>query len=304
MPEEKTRDRLLDKLGKIKKMADGAAAIGSEAEAQSFADMLNKLLLDNKLEMTDLEFEQFEKEQPVETSYINYTLYPDVRIYPHRVAWTEQLARIIAEAHFCRILLHPHSSRITLVGRREDTVVAEYLFIVLMRALDKIERLERRKFRRETQTKSGDGFRDSFIQAFLMRLRDRFLDLRRARNIESTALMRLKKSDKAVAEYIEKNYDRTAKALSVSTRFHREATVRGRAAADKVNLKASAIEGGGVVAAIGGKQRYWIKINESWSVAKTGSTLNMQPGWLFYELYDGTKTQAAPGTWVLAENRP
>ena len=52
-------------------MAEGAKAIGSEAEAQAFAEMLQKLLMDHKLEMTDLEFEEMEKEQPVERHMID-----------------------------------------------------------------------------------------------------------------------------------------------------------------------------------------------------------------------------------------
>jgi hypothetical protein len=239
-------EKILDKLGKIKRMADGAKAIGSEAEAQAFADLLSKLLLDHKLEMTDLEFEKFEEEQPVGVHRIDYSLYPFIKVRSHRVVWIEQLARIVAESHFCRILIYPNSNRVALVGRHEDATIAEYMFVTLFRSIDTIEQIERRKWKHERPglNRNTDGFRESFIQAFLMRLRDRFLDLRRARETESMALMRINKSDKAVQEFIEENYEKKARGISKSTRFHPEAVQRGRAAADKVNLKPYAMETG------------------------------------------------------------
>lgn len=224
-------------------MADGAAAIGSEKEAQAFAEMLQKLLLDHKLEMTDLEFETMEKESPIERHFIDYSRYPDIKIRKTRVLWIEQLARIVAESHFCRILIHPRSSRITLVGRHEDVTVAEYMFVTLQRSLDHISEKAAYYHKLEchrNRVAVGYGFRESFTDSFLQRLRDRFLAMRKT--VEPMGLMRMRKSDKAVEDFIEENFKKTASALSTNTKFHPEGIRRGRAAADKINLKGQAIE--------------------------------------------------------------
>ena len=162
--------------------------------------------------------------------------------------WIEQLARIVAESHFCRILVHPRSSRITLVGRREDIAVAEYMFITLQRSLGKIAKTAAYQYLLECQRQkihAGYGFRESFTEAFLRRLRDRFLELRRGHQA-SMELMRIKRSDKAVEEWIKENVTKKAGALSANTRFHAEGVRRGRAAADQVNLKSQAISQQGV----------------------------------------------------------
>ena len=65
-----TQEKILEKLGKIKAMADSAKEIGNEAEAQAFAAMLQNLLLKHKLDMTDVQYGVHLQEEPVEQSFV------------------------------------------------------------------------------------------------------------------------------------------------------------------------------------------------------------------------------------------
>lgn len=243
-----TTEKVLDRLQKMKAMAEGAKAIGSEQEAQAFADMLQKLLLDHKLQMSDLEFQKMEAEQPVEQHTIDQFKH-GMKFKNKRVEWQETLAQIVADAHFCRIMVTERTNLITLIGRAEDIAVSEYLFVTLCRALDKIADLELWKYRYEqikTYGKRGGpaakGFRASFVNAFLGRLRQRFAEQRAARvNGQSTALTRIDKSTKAVNDYINNLNCSTAKDISRSVKFHAEGVKRGRDAADKINLRPLAV---------------------------------------------------------------
>lgn len=245
-------EKLLDKLAKIKRMADGAKAIGSEAEAQAFADALQRMLLEHKLEMSDIEFDTMEKDSPVERHHIDYAKY-NLKVKKTRVAWMEELAIIVARAHFCKILVQPGSSRITLVGRREDCVVAEYTLITLQRAAETISARAYDAYRNEERRnqiaafgeagKHGSmphtfGFRESFIGAFISRLRERLKNTaENAASASSTALVRVNRSTAAVEAYIASLHTGKASGLSRVSQSHGEGIKRGRAAADAIEFR-------------------------------------------------------------------
>lgn len=255
LEQEATRtpqEKVLDKLRKIKAKAEGAKEIGSEAEAQAFADMLQKMLLDHKLSLTDLEFEQAEQESPVDAYYINYGLYPDLPLKRTRIQWVEALAGVVARAHFCRILVYSGSSRLTIVGKREDCQVAEYMFVTLYRAAKKLADRANRQYtadchRREQRV--SPGFYGSWIGAFTHRLYQRYEEERWSREqSSSTALMRISRSLVKVDQWMKDQQEngavnKKASQLSRDTRFNAEGVKRGREAADKINLRSNAVGG-------------------------------------------------------------
>jgi len=59
------KDKILDKLAKIKRHMESAQAIGNEQEAQAFAAALQTMLLNHKLEMTDVEYASEMKDEPI-----------------------------------------------------------------------------------------------------------------------------------------------------------------------------------------------------------------------------------------------
>jgi hypothetical protein len=273
MADDEKTQKLLDKLAKLKRHAESAEAIGSEAEAQAFATMFQKLLLDNKLEMTDLEFATSERVDPVDRSIINWRQYA-IKVQRRRVEWMENLAQVTAEAYFCKILVGRGSNFIALVGRRQDRVIAEYMIVTLVRAVERLADEEYARFSTEcvkqcarcwrygTSVEKKNhtlqyrglrhefepnwarcrGFRPTFIQSFIHRLMVRYHEVKTARVATSTALVRVKDSMKPVIEWIDDNIKKTALELSSKLGRNAEGARRGTAAANSIILDPRAME--------------------------------------------------------------
>lgn len=265
-------EKLLDKLAKLKRHADSAREIGNEAEATAFAEMFQRLVMDHKVNVSDIDFEQQEVEEPVDKHYIDYKKY-NIQMKKRRIEWIESLAGVVAQAHFCRILVHTGSSRITLVGRKSDAEVAEYVLVTLQRAAEKMAEKAYYKYWFElfevcrycggakkghtanhvfdSSTYKASGFKASWLDSFVSRLAQRYREQRQGYS-ESTALVRVNKAEKAVVEWIEENVKGKATALSVNGRWNAEGSRQGRAAADKLDLgNPKAVKAGDRVKLIG-----------------------------------------------------
>ena len=241
------REKILDKLIKIKAHAESAAKIGSEAEAEAFAAMLQQLLLRHKIDMTDLEIEKEEAEEPVDKYTIDWQ---DVKVRGARIAWIERLAGIVARAYFCRILVHPNSSRITLVGRKSDAAVAEFMIVTLVRAAEQLARKEYGKVFRMDKY-AARGFMPSFLKSFTVRIAERIEDERRtASTSTSTALVRINRAESAVTDFMKQFTKKAAMVRGSRDDGNAEGYRRGRAMADAINLNAGsrAVETGSTTA--------------------------------------------------------
>jgi len=257
--------KVIEKLGKIKVHMESAKAMGSEAEAQHFAQMLNQLLTKYKLEMTDLQYDMHVKDEPVEKVIVGgggqrvdgkrvMKDYPDIEIKSSRVAWTESLLGVIARAHSCEILIHPGSSMLSLVGRKSNTAIVEYLFITMQRLMWKLSASERTKYWNQLKRDGDDvtkshGFRDAWIDGFISRLRELFeeeaekLRAEAAKNNTGTALMRIDKDAVATREFIESLRCGTANPVGRGRSWNAEGRRRGRAYADQVDRQGRGMGG-------------------------------------------------------------
>jgi hypothetical protein len=235
-------NKLLEKLQKIKAHAESAAKIGSEAEAEAFAAMLQQLLTKHKLGMSDLDFEVEDVRDPVGTSMVDWQ---GVKIRKSRIAWIEQLAAIVAHAYFCKILVHTGSSHITLVGREQDRVVAEYVIVTLVRLAQKLAEKEFGKLYRQDRY-AAHGFKGSFLKAFVQRINERLKEERgEAERSTSTALVRIRHEEKAVEDYLKSMKTRKVAMVRGSRRDHNaEGWRRGREVADRMDLKGRALNRG------------------------------------------------------------
>jgi hypothetical protein len=268
-----TQEKLLDKLSKIKNHMESAKEIGNEAEAQAFATMLQNLLIKHKLEMTDVEYANHTKEEPIEEVSFGgfvtrvdgkrvYEKYPDLEVKRRRVEWMERLAGVLARAHSCEILISPGSSRIWFVGQKSNVQVVDYLYATMLRTAEKLADKEYVRYfyqcRDEGDVTRARGFRPSFLEGFVSRLFQRFEEEKRKMYGDSTgvALVRVNKEALAVRNYLDqKKGGKKAAGLNGSNNFNREGWKRGQATADGLNLRANAVREGQPNRQIGGGAR-------------------------------------------------
>lgn len=235
-------ERVVDKVRKLHAHAESAAKIGNEAEAQAFAAKVQELLDHYKLSMSSIDWEKRDENDPIKMHMIDWTKYGR-KVKRARIAWLESLADIVAAAYHCKIAVTPGTNYITLVGRGSDREVAEYMIAFLASALDRISLEEYGKAydaaAAEGFPERARGFRDSFRQGFVRRLRERFDEtLRREKQTAtSTAIVRVTNALAEVDAWMKDSKDfGTAPGVRGSSDFNREGFNRGKQRADEMNL--------------------------------------------------------------------
>jgi hypothetical protein len=124
-------ERVLELIRKLKAHADSAARIGNVAEAEAFATRVNEMLIKHKLEMSQVEIEKQDKEDPVAVTFVDLKAY-GIGFKRVRISWQEQLAYVIAKANFCASLVHPKTNFIWFVGREADREVCVFVYGTLV----------------------------------------------------------------------------------------------------------------------------------------------------------------------------
>lgn len=253
-------EKVIAKLAKIRNHAESAKAIGSEAEALHFANMLNELLMKHNLEMSDIEWEEEIKEEPVEkhrmdTEYDDkwkrhYKEYPDVEVKNKRCEWTERLARIVSRAHSCDFLIQQGTSKITFVGRKSNAAIVEYMFISMLRSIKKISQQEYNKKRNRIQKEIEQGlkydyselsaYRESWRRGFLRQLDAMLEEEKQKREADASngaALMRINKDEIATRSFMDNLNCKSASGLSIGRGHNRAGFEDGKSKAKEIGIK-------------------------------------------------------------------
>lgn len=279
--------KVLERIRKLKIAVEagqqqGATTFSTEGEAQAFASLLQRLLLEHDLQMSDIEYE--EKDQTIEKHFVHFDD-PELN-RPRRVPWIEALAAILAPAFNCKMLVVSGSNAPCVVGRKNDTQIFDYMFVTLVRAADNFSTREAKTYRRKMKRtcsvcehgyswhenrnavldhamptvddpqypwdcaphifknslSEAHGFRRSWLNGFISRLKER-LDEERKRVMEEAtaggqALMRIDNALVKVQEFIDGNM-KTRKVGGLSNKWHRnaEGDRQGRDMTNRMNLK-------------------------------------------------------------------
>lgn len=256
-------DKLIEKLAKIKRQAEGAKAIGSEHEAEAFAQMLQNLLLQHKLEMSDLDYEKEMAEEPIVNDlpktegkfngekYVRfYADAPDVEIISRKQDWVVLLADVIGKFNSCQALHSGASSIVWFVGHKTNVAISEFLFFTMLRSAMSMSKKAAMKFRREEREKNGGagntqpGFRDSWLAGFITRLQQRLEEERNKFDSSGMALVRVNKEALAVADFIGKMKNLKTVTSRMPAAHNSAGYYAGKKAADEMNIKPKAFEGG------------------------------------------------------------
>jgi hypothetical protein len=256
------RARIIDKLVKMQKSRQSEAELGNTAAAEAFAAAINRMLVENELHPSELDYARASDNDPIVEIPVDLKKYV-IEEKRARVAWQEQLARIISKAHLCSFLLRSGSNQIWFVGTKSHATVAEYVYGTLVPAAMKMSYTEYRAFRRATKPVNGKyarpathGFTEAWLDAFCSRISERFDDARKAAvaeavvdlpaGSESQALIRLDGALMKVRTYIDdkfKSSRRSLHALSSGRSSNAEGARRGRAAADAMTIGRRGISG-------------------------------------------------------------
>jgi hypothetical protein len=253
-----TTNKILDKLAKLKAAAVGEAAIGNQAAADAFAQMINTLLLRHELSEADIPLAQQRVDDPIIEDIFKPREH-GLKFVRNRVGWQEILASIVAQAHLCKILVHPGCNYVTFVGTKSHVAIAEHAFGVLAGAADRMSVQARddywRQHRNDPDFQSGN-YRAAWLRGFISRISERFDEVRRREVADapigaSTALVRLNQTLVRVDQYLKDK--KTSKASAVRIGSGSMQGVRdGRRAADNMKIGQRAVNAGSSSKLIGG----------------------------------------------------
>lgn len=213
-PVERITDMSLDnpvieKIAKLHKKAASLVELGNEEEARVFAEAVQRMLAEHELSLSDIQFEEKKKSQPIEEVWVKWQEH-GLEDKQRRVAWQERLCSMIACAHSCRILVTAQGNSICVIGRKSDREVAEYVMVVLVRAAEAVATKEyyREWYKLRPLNRQGEcrGYRVAFLDGFVARMKERYEEMEARIKAEhagsSTALMRLDDARLAVQQYM------------------------------------------------------------------------------------------------------
>lgn len=247
---EDPHERALDKIRKIKRQMEGAK---TEGEAQQFAAMMQRMMLNHNIDMTDIEVEKMETDEPVSEHWFNPEG-PTAKTKRVRSYWMEDLAAIVARAHFCDIAVNEKSNNIMLIGRKSNIEVAEFMVVTLARLVHK---MALREWWKEWRKRGGEdsheenrrvrgellGFRPTYVKSFTRRLAERYAEERRKaeQGTTGTGLMRINRAEAATKAFMHDKFKDSKPAKEI-TKFkdttHAAGWRAGRDAADAIDLGA------------------------------------------------------------------
>lgn len=248
---------ILDTLSKLMAHERSARQIGSLDEANAFAEKISALLIKHKISIAEVDQKT---QQKVSAEKVGVGAFDaekaknfGVKSRGKRVAWIEELAAVIAQAHFCRILVAKRTSSIWFVGKPTDREVTEFLFAVLTRQIDEhVDKEYRRQFmklRQQGRSNEMHGWRASFLKACVARIAQRFAEIRAQQVHGNAANALVRAADAEVDEWLMQRYRGSKSTIGVlrgGRVTNQQGVVDGRTYADNLNLNANGIKSGQV----------------------------------------------------------
>lgn len=221
-------EKIIERVRKLHAKAVSCREIGSDAEAETFAAAVQKMLALHKLSMSEIEVAAEERDEPVGEHAMTFE-------GGRAVQWRNIFAQAVATAHYCRVYYIPNSANIMLVGRKSDRAQAEYVFRTLLAYAERAEAASAR-------IRGGRGHRANFMLGFATKIAERYrIEEQQFRDeiaATGTSLVRLDDAKRAVDAYMQRKHLRRA---SVQTRLNAGAYGAGQIAGSRANLRANGV---------------------------------------------------------------
>ncbi len=228
---------ILDVLAKLMAHEESARKIGSAAEAEAFAGKIQELLLKHNLTMGEVEATNEERAKVKKAVHVEEAevTAEDIRgvgntrgRYPHLV----QLALVVADGHFCRLLLRSSRKALVFIGEDTNRQVAMAMYQWLARQMILGAKEAHKMHRAEGGGDDPWAWAVSYYQGFYVRIRLRYGEMTRpkADHSECQALMVVERNKEATDTWTKQRYPRLGENRS---RAGRVSSPAGMAAGDR-----------------------------------------------------------------------
>ena len=247
-------EAILNRINKLNKMAESAKDIGNEAEAAAFAQKVQSLLMEHKLDMTEVD--------GLDDDNLNFQIDEelftwDIGTSNKRSHWLQRLAVYVTNYNGCRLCVMSGTNSVYIIGTQESRAVVCYLLNVLSRfgkeSLEKEYRKAYYQAKKQGKTYLMKNWRRSFANGYVntigLRLKeehDRFM----SEHVSERGLVVLDQEKLALEDYMSQ-YGHTK--LKFTQNQHNEhGLLKGSLAGESVNLQVNVLtEDGNRVVGIG-----------------------------------------------------
>lgn len=237
-------DRWIQAVQRLMAKETSLRGIGTEDalhEAEAAATKIAELMLRHNIEMSQVERQQMEEEQPIEAEQYQY--HPrDTYRAAKRTAWEVGLSAAVARAHNCRLLVG--TGYLVFVGRRDDRNVAMQMFRILRNDLTRAtDDGYRRRKREGYDTK---GYMTSFMMTAVERIQRRYVEMRKRVVDETNSTALVLATDRSLDVWVEQNVG--TKKVSTAPRnngFNMAGAMDGNKFGSDVSLNSKAVNSQG-----------------------------------------------------------
>ncbi len=243
--------KLKDKMQKLLNHATSAETIGNQAEAEAFMKKLNKLCMQHKIAMAEVQaFDPQNSDESIKDEMVD--LYEEgLPITNRRQHIVEQLARTVAEANNCTFLVQRGSNNIYFVGRDQDRRFAiqmfSYAWKTMLADCHKEQTKTYHHFKKLGMLDQAKGFRASFKKGFVFAIEDRLEEakeeVRQTTDEETFALITVA-SMVAVTEYVNNKYSSKASRVRGQRGHNEHGYSAGQKSGSRVGLHVGNVGGG------------------------------------------------------------
>lgn len=234
------RERLIERLRKLKAQHEGEKKIGNMEAAESAAALFHDLLVKYKIE--EAELGDNEAGESIDTTIFDWTAYG----FKHRVrpnVWTVRLASTICEAYGCKIMVNTRNPNILyIVGKRSTFDVVSIVLPMLRRAAEELAASGYNRAYAEAQANFRKDllvdYTKNFLMGFTFRLRVRFDEIaaRRASAAAQNALVVISNDLIAANEEVKRQANGSFN-MNQAVRQNSRAFQDGKESADTVVLE-------------------------------------------------------------------
>lgn len=240
------RRKIIDKLKKMQAKAASSEALGYEAEALAFAEAMQKMISEYKVEKAELGVEDEKKE---EIKLVRAPLEKfKIPLRRRQSPWQQRLAAAIAAGHYCRVAISLGSNAIWFAGKEVDAQIAGDVWGKLVVAAEAIADKEYVAYfyrcKRDGKVHLARGYRQSFLLGFTNRLRQRYAEhmeeLRKYYASNKLALATLAESSSMIDDWIDKNV-KPGKGVDPPYIQNREGYFQGERRGSEINLSGKEI---------------------------------------------------------------
>lgn len=249
------REKILDKIRKLRAMAESAQQTSTEEEARAFAVKVQELVTRYKIEEAELrEISGEDQNNPIvqiRTPHDGFTKYAGKKStaegFPFkqtRVEWSEKLGSIVAKMNYCRMLVIPGVNTLVFVGRRVEAQAAVDTFVYLAAVAERVAWVEYQIYFDECAAEGcpekARGFRKSFLLGFVDRLTEKYeqrmSEMRSEWLQNNKALVVLRDALREVDDYVASNIKTRNVKRAARTVANASGFMRGREVANGIGF--------------------------------------------------------------------